>query len=64
MNLLSRVERLERAYPSYTPEQEAELDQLIEREVDRLGVEEAQKVIDEFLKEYNTDEHRDTTTTT
>jgi flagellar biosynthesis/type III secretory pathway protein FliH len=42
----------------------AELDRVIEREIERLGVEAAQKVIDEFLREYKADELRDTTTET
>ena len=42
----------------------AELDRVIEREIERLGVEAAQKVIDEFLREYEADELRDTTTET
>jgi len=42
----------------------AELDRVIEREIERLGPEEAQKVIDEFLREYEADELRDTTTET
>lgn len=37
----------------------AELDRVIEREIERLGVEAAQKVIDEFLREYKADELRD-----
>jgi hypothetical protein len=43
---------------------DAELDLVIEREIERLGPEEAQKVIDEFLREYKADELRDTTTET
>jgi hypothetical protein len=42
----------------------AELDLVIEREIERLGPEEAQKVIDEFMREYEADELRDTTTET
>ena len=37
----------------------AELDLVIEREIERLGPEEAQKVIDEFMREYKADELRD-----
>ncbi len=36
----------------------AELDRLIEREIERVGVEVAQEVIDEVLREYNADESR------
>jgi hypothetical protein len=32
---------------------------VIEREIERLGVEAAQKVIDEFLREYKANELRD-----
>ena len=42
----------------------AELDRVIAGEIERLGVEAAQKVIDEFLREYKADELRDTTTET
>ncbi len=38
----------------------AELDRVIAGEIERLGVEAAQKVIDEFLREYKADELRDT----
>ncbi len=41
--------------------QNEELDRLIEREIERLGVEEAQRVIDDFLREYNTNESKVTT---
>ncbi len=37
----------------------AELDRVIAGEIERLGGEAAQKVIDEFLREYKADELRD-----
>ena len=41
------------------PPPDAELDRLIEREIERLGAEDAQRVIDDFLREYKADELRD-----
>ncbi|MDQ3685657.1 MAG: hypothetical protein M3430_08645 [Acidobacteriota bacterium] len=43
---------------------DAELNRIIEREIERLGPEGAQKVIDEFMREYNNGELRDETPTT
>ncbi len=43
---------------------DAELNRIIEREIERLGPEEAQQVIDEFMREYNAGELRETTTRT
>jgi flagellar biosynthesis/type III secretory pathway protein FliH len=60
MALKERVNKL----CDHAAAQDAELDRVIEREIERLGVEAAQKVIDEFLREYEADELRDTTTET
>jgi flagellar biosynthesis/type III secretory pathway protein FliH len=57
-------ERVNKLYDHAAAASSAELDRVIEREIERLGVEAAQKVIDEFLREYKADELRDTTTET
>jgi len=54
MALKERVKKL----CARLPPQGAELDRLIEREIERVGVEVAQQVIDEVLREYNADESR------
>ena len=69
MSLQDRLEKLERlagrgASLDLTLLTGAELDWVIAGEIERLGVEAAQKVIDEFLREYEADELRDTTTET
>ncbi len=55
MGLKERVNKLHDELAA----QNEELDRVIEREIERLGVEEAQKVIDDFLREYKSDELRD-----
>jgi flagellar biosynthesis/type III secretory pathway protein FliH len=60
MALKERVNKLHGELAAW----DAELDIVIEREIERLGVEAAQKVIDEFMREYEADEIRDTTTET
>jgi len=64
MSLQGRLEKLERiagrgASLDLTLLTGAELDRVIAGEIERLGVEAAQKVIDEFLREYKADELRD-----
>jgi hypothetical protein len=64
MSLQDRLEKLERlagrgASLDLTLLTGAELDRVIAGEIERLGVEAAQKVIDEFLREYKADELRD-----
>ena len=44
--------------------QDAELNRIIERELARLGPEEVQQVLEEFMREYNNGELRDETPTT
>ena len=61
MSLQDRLEKLERlagrgASLDLTLLTGAELDRVIAGEIERLGVEAAQKVIDEFLREYKADE--------
>ena len=60
MALKERVNKLHGELAAW----DAELDLVIEREIERLGPEAAQKVIDGFLREYKADEIRDTTTET
>ncbi len=55
MALKERVNKLHGELAAW----DAELDIVIEREIERLGVEAAQKVIDEFMREYKADELRD-----
>jgi hypothetical protein len=55
MALKERVNKLHGELAAW----DAELDIVIEREIERLGPEEAQKVIDEFMREYKADELRD-----
>ena len=64
MSLQDRLEKLERlagrgASLDLTLLTGAELDRVIAGEIERLGVEAAQKIIDEFLREYKADELRD-----